>query len=345
MNKEPAMYSPVRLAWKYLQYYFTAANGKGHGIHSPFVFDFVTRVLNDRGPYPAWAAIEELRGRLLRDHRLLGIEDMGAGSARDRSRERSSLEADAPCGGMEGYRSSLEAGALSEGWRDTGGAAGAGMGVPDERSGPRMRMRKISDIARRAAKPPKLGQLLFRIARHYQPATVLELGTSLGLSTAYLATGAPRARVISMEGSGPIIETAAENLRSLGVDAELLRGNFDVLLEPLLERIGIACSSSRSALAERGGKLPAAAGSVGLAFVDGNHRYEPTLRYFHLLMAHMSAPAVLIFDDIHWSADMEKAWAAIRADPRVYMTIDLFFIGLVFLRDEFKVKQDFTIRF
>jgi predicted O-methyltransferase YrrM len=290
------MYSLVRLGWKYLHYYFTAANGKGHGIHSPFVFDFVTRVMNDRGSYPAWAAIEELRGRLLRDRRLLEIEDMGAGSA----------------------------------------FAGAAEAV---------RRRKISDIARRAAKPPRLGQLLFRIAHHYQPATILELGTSLGLSTAYLATGAPGARVISMEGSGSIIETAAENLHLLGVDAELLQGNFDVLLEPLLERIGNACPPSRSALAERGGKPPGAAGPVELAFVDGNHRYEPTLRYFHLLMAHMSAPAVLIFDDIHWSADMERAWAAIRADPQVYMTIDLFFIGLVFLRDEFKVKQDFTIRF
>ena len=269
------MYSPVRLGWKYLHYYFTAANGKGHGIHSPFVFDFVTHVLNDRGPYPAWAAIEELRGRLLRDDRVLRIEDMGAGA--------------------------------------TVGSASARTGS----------VRKISDIARRAAKPRRLGQLLFRIAHHYQPATVLELGTSLGLSTAYLATGATGGRVISIEGSGPVIEAAAENLRSLGVDAELLQGNFDVLLEPLLNRVG----------------------SVGLAFVDGNHRYEPTLRYFHLLMAHMPAPAVLIFDDIHWSAEMERAWAAIRADPQVYMTIDLFFIGLVFLRDEFKVKQDFTIRF
>jgi predicted O-methyltransferase YrrM len=304
------MYSPVRLAWKYLHYYFTAANGKGHGIHSPFVFDFVTRVLNDRGPYPAWAAIEELRGRLLRDDRLVGVEDMGAGSARDRSMERT----------REGA-----------GGRDMGEAAAGG---ETSSAVAAVRMRKIADIARRAAKPPKLGQLLFRIARHYQPATVLELGTSLGLSTAYLATGAPGARVISMEGSGEIIKTAAENLRSLGIDAELLRGNFDVLLEPLLERTGIAC-----------GKPPAAAGPVELAFVDGNHRYEPTLRYFHSLMAHMSAPAVLIFDDIHWSADMERAWAEIRADSRVYMTIDLFFIGLVFLRDEFKIKQDFTIRF
>ena len=279
INKEPAMYSPVRLAWKYLHYYFTAANGKGHGIHSPFVFDFVTRVLNDRGPYPAWAAIEELRGRLLRDDRLVRIEDMGAGSA---------------------Y---------------AGDGAGSAVAAAP--------MRKISDIARRAAKPRRLGQLLFRIAHHYQPATVLELGTSLGLSTAYLATGAPAAHVISIEGSASIREAAAENLRSLGLAPELVQGNFDEVLEPLLSRIG----------------------PVGLAFVDGNHRYEPTLRYFHSLMAQMSAPAVLIFDDIHWSADMERAWAAIRADSRVYMTIDLFFIGLVFLRDEFKIKQDFTIRF
>ena len=296
INKEPAMYSPVRLAWKYLHYYFTAANGKGHGIHSPFVFDFVTRVLNDRGPYPAWTAIEEMRGRLLRDERVLRIEDMGAGSVYARG------AADAVAG------SSADTAARIEG------------------VGTKMRtgsVRKISDIARRAAKPRRLGQLLFRIAHHYQPATVLELGTSLGLSTAYLATGAPGARVISIEGSGEIIETAAENLNSLGLTPELIQGNFDVLLEPLLGRIG----------------------PVELAFVDGNHRCEPTLQYFHLLMAHVRGPAVLIFDDIHWSAEMEKAWTAIRADPRVYMTIDLFFIGLIFLRDEFKVKQDFTIRF
>jgi predicted O-methyltransferase YrrM len=289
------MYSPARLAWKYLHYYFTATNGKGHGIHSPFVFDFVTRVLNDRGPYPAWATIEGIRGRLLRDHRVLRIEDMGAGSAHE--------DAGAHSAGNT---------AISE-MRDVyAGVRSVGA-----------RMRKVSDIARRAAKPPKLGQLLFRIAKHYEPAMVLELGTSLGLSTAYLAMGAPAARVISIEGSESIREVAAENLLTLGLTPELVQGNFDEVLEPLLSRIG----------------------PLGLAFVDGNHRYEPTLRYFHLLMAQMSAPGVLIFDDIHWSADMERAWAAIRADSRVYMTIDLFFIGLVFLRGEFKVKQDFTIRF
>lgn len=265
------MYSPIRIARKYLHYYITAANGKGHGIHSPFVFDFVTRVLNDRGPYPAWAAVEKLRRGLRGDERLLEIEDLGAGSA----------------------------------WVNGG-------------------TRSIADIARRAAKPPRLGQLLFRIARYYRPDVVVELGTSLGLSTAYLAAGAPDARVWTIEGSGSIAKTAVENLRGLGLtNVEVHMGNFDDLLDPLLEKIG----------------------PVGLAFVDGNHRGEPTLRYFESLIGRSAGSAVLIFDDIHWSREMEQAWRQIREDPRVYLTIDLFFIGLVVVRDEFKVRQGFTIRF
>ena len=288
-NKDQAMYSPVRLARKYLHYYFTAANGKGHGIHSPFVFDFVTSVLNDGGPDPVWAAIEALRLRLRRDDRLLEIEDMGAGSA----------------------------------WGGAGaGSTRSGSGAGLTRVG--ARARSIADIARRAAKSPRLGQLLFRVARHYRPSVVLELGTSLGLSTAYLAAGAPEARVWTIEGSGAIAKTAADNIRELGLsNVEVCTGNFDGLLAPLLDRIG----------------------PVDLAFVDGNHRLEPTLRYFDSLMRHCGRSAVLIFDDIHWSEEMEQAWAAIREDPRVYLTIDLFFIGLVIIRDEFKVRQEFTIRF
>jgi len=282
------MYSPVQLARKYLHYYFTAANGKGHGIHSPFVFDFVTSVLNDRGPYPAWAAIEALRQRLRGDDRLLEVEDLGAGSVWNGS------------------------GSMQDG--SEAGSVGVGS-----------RTRSIANIARRAAKPPRLGQLLFRVARRYRPGVILELGTSLGLSTAYLAAGAPAgATVWTIEGSDAIAKTAADNLRGLELaNVEVLTGNFDDLLEPLLDKIG----------------------PVDMAFVDGNHRREPTLRYFDSLMRHAGRSAVLIFDDIHWSREMEQAWAAIREDPRVFLTIDLFFIGLVVVRDEFKVRQGFTIRF
>ena len=263
-------YSPFRLAGKYLHYYLTAANGKGHGIHSPFVFDFVVSVLNDRSAYPAYARVEGLRRRLLRDQTLLTVEDMGAGSA------------------FAGTRS------LS-----------------------------VAAIARRAAKPRRLGQLLFRIARHYQPATILELGTSLGLSAAYLAAGAPHGRVFTLEGAAVVAAAAERNLCSVGLEATVVTGHFDEQLGPLLER------------------LP----PIDLAFVDGNHRREPTLRYFDLLVRHAAGSAALIFDDIHWSSEMEAAWTAIKNDPRVYLTIDLFFIGIVFLRDEFKVRQEFIIRY
>jgi predicted O-methyltransferase YrrM len=226
--------------------------------------------LNDHCAYPAYAKIEGLRRRLLRDRTLLTIEDMGAGPARAATRNRS-----------------------------------------------------VASIARRAAKPPHLGQLLFRIARHYQPATVVELGTSLGLSAAYLAGGVSYARVFTLEGAPAVAEAADRNLRSLGLDVTVVTGDFDETLLPLL------------------GRLP----PVELAFVDGNHRREPTLRYFDMLLRHSARSAALIFDDIHWSEEMEAAWTTIKNDPRVYLTIDLFFIGIVFLRDEFKVRQEFVIRY
>jgi predicted O-methyltransferase YrrM len=279
------MYSRLRLAEKYFRYYLTAANSKGHGVHSPFVYELVREVLCDRSGHEAFAAIEGLRRRLFQDDGVLEVEDMGAGLG-------------AP-------------GAVQ------GGARVRGDG------GTLVRARRVADIARHAAKPARLGQLLFRLARYYRPSVVVELGTSLGLSAAYLAAGAAGASVWTIEGSAAVAERAKRHVSELGLErVEVVTGNFDAVLEPLVERVG----------------------PVDLAFVDGNHRSAPTLRYFDVLMRHSGRPAMLIFDDIHWSADMERAWAQIKADPRVMMTIDLFFFGLVVIRDEFKVKQDFTIR-
>ena len=86
-------------------------------------------------------------------------------------------------------------------------------------------------------------------------------------------------------------------------------------------------------------------GPLDLVFFDGNHRYEPTIRYYRQLLPAVHEHTVLIFDDIHWSKEMEQAWDKIIKDPAVMLSIDLFFIGLVFFRKEQKVKQHFTIRF
>ena len=265
------MYSPPRLAAKYIRYYITAANGKGHGIHSPFVFDFIIHVLNDKKKYPEYAAVEARRKRMLRDRRLLDVEDFGAGSVKGHQKQR-----------------------------------------------------RIDAIAKSALKPPKLAQLLFRIVRYYQPAFMIELGTSLGITAAYLALGNPSGKLVTCEGAGSVAAIAKENFYSLQAsNIEMATGNFDHNLPLVLNKLG----------------------SIDFAFVDGNHRAAPTLHYFEQLLQKANRPAILVFDDIHWSAEMESAWLQIKRHPAIMLSIDLFFLGLVFLNTDFKVKQDFVIRF
>ncbi len=265
------MYSALRLAAKYVRYYLTASNGKGHGIHSPFVFAFIEQVLNDKRNFYAYDKIEACRNRMLVDDRLLSVEDFGAGSVSGNKKQR-----------------------------------------------------RVSAIARSAAKSRKLGQLLFRVVNYYHPVQIIELGTSLGISSAYLAMGYPKASLVTLEGAQSVAAVAQENFAELGIESiETITGNFDEILGAVLN------------------KMPA----VDLAFIDGNHRASPTLQYFEQLLKKTSRPAILVFDDIHWSADMEHAWTQVKNHPDVLLTIDLFFMGFVFFSSDFKVKQHFVIRF
>jgi len=85
--------------------------------------------------------------------------------------------------------------------------------------------------------------------------------------------------------------------------------------------------------------------NIDLVYIDGNHQKEPTLNYFNQVLKYCNLNTCLIFDDIHWSSEMEEAWGEIKKDKRVKLTIDVFFLGIVFIKDEFKAKQNFTIRF
>lgn len=267
------MYSPFRLAIRYLQYYLKASNGKGHGIHSPFVFNFVTKVLNDNRHFYAYKHIENLRKLLLSDTRMLTIEDMGAGS---------------------------------------------------RSAGTRTNRRSIQQIARSSLKPARFSQLLFRIADHYKTRNILELGTSLGITTSYFASASEDARVVTMEGAAEIAAVAKENFLKLKLNnITLVQGNFDDTLQEVITGMPV----------------------IDLCFIDGNHLYEPTLRYYRQLLPALHEYSILVFDDIHWSREMEQAWEDIKEQPEVTLTIDLFFIGLVFFRKEHKEKQHFVIRF
>jgi predicted O-methyltransferase YrrM len=265
------LFTRFQLAKKYLHYYLTASNGKGHGIHSPFVFDFITKVLNDKKNYACYETIENRRKELLYDTTVIEVEDFGAGSLVIKTNKR-----------------------------------------------------VVKNIAQSSLKPKKFSQLLFRMVQYYQPETILELGTSFGITTAYLAAGNKNANVFTCEGAKNIANIAQQTFKKFALkNITLTKGNFENTLPALLTQIK----------------------NIDFAFVDGNHRKQPTLQYFQQLLNYSNPQTLLIFDDIHWSAEMEVAWEQIKQHPQVTLTIDLFFIGIVIINPAIKVKQHFVIRY
>lgn len=183
--------------------------------------------------------------------------------------------------------------------------------------------RAISSIVANAAIQPKYGQLLYRLVKYGQPATIIELGTSLGLSSAYMALAKPDTPIISLEGSTTIATLAARNHASLNIgNIKIITGNFDYTLTGALQNA----------------KQPV------LIFFDGNHRKEATLRYFHQCLEYADENSIFIFDDIHWSKDMYSAWTEIQNHPRITLSIDIFQMGICFFVRG-KMKESFELRY
>jgi predicted O-methyltransferase YrrM len=265
------MYSKSRQAVNWLDYFIHASNGRGHGIHSPFVYELVREVLMDRRFYSDFEKIERVKKALLADDRTIPVKDLGA-------------------------------------------RGNAGIYIE----------KKISSVARNSVSTQKFGRLLFRLAKYYQAGNIIEMGSSLGISTAYLASGESRSNVVTMEGSEAIAAIAKETFHRIGIqNIKQVNGNFD-------ENLG-------KVIAEN---LPA-----DLVFLDGNHFKKPVLAYFEQFLNKLSPSALIVIHDIHWSREMEEAWSIIQNHSKVRLSIDIFTAGLIFFRDEFQVKQKFTIRF
>lgn len=184
-------------------------------------------------------------------------------------------------------------------------------------------VRRVASIARTALKPPRHAAMLYRLARFLRPAEVLELGTSFGITTLYLAKGADGGRVTTLEGCPQTYRIACdhfERMRPHHIHPVL--GNFKTRLPEVLRTI------------ER----------LDLVFLDGQHAKEPTLQHFEMCLHRAHNDTVFVLDDIHWSRDMEEAWEALKAHPRVTVTIDLFDLGLVLLRKE-QAPEHFVLRY
>jgi predicted O-methyltransferase YrrM len=185
------------------------------------------------------------------------------------------------------------------------------------------RTKSVKAIAKNALKSPRLAQLIYRLAKHQQPAQLIELGTCLGITTAYLSKANSGARVITIEGCPQTATVAAKNFKALDLhNIELQVGNFDKLLPEVL----------------------AAQPTLDFVYVDGNHRKEATLNYFKWCLPKVHENSLLIFDDIYWSKGMKEAWEEIKAHPQVTVTIDLFWIGLVYFKKG-QAKEHFKIKY
>jgi predicted O-methyltransferase YrrM len=194
-------------------------------------------------------------------------------------------------------------------------------GVASGRKDYVVRVKTLGKVVKQAGHTKKQLELLFRLSRYFKPGTILEFGTLTGLSASYLSKGNPEAKVITMEGSMGLATVAGESFEKRGLHIELEVGEFDAILDNIISKVD----------------------QLDMVFFDGNHRKKATLGYFNKCMTKAHENSIFLFDDIHWSRGMQKAWKKIKSDKRVSLTIDLYWLGIVFFRSGV-AKQDFIIR-
>ncbi len=259
----------IKIALRFIYYKLFAPHRKGFGVHSPFVFNLVCKVLAGRDD----AELKKLsvwRKKLSREQRIVSTRDTGAGSKSHKSKGRS-----------------------------------------------------VGQIVRKSSLRHKYGRVIYYLVNEFKPATIIELGTGIGISTAYLAIASRQSRVISIEADPEKLAFAGRFLEQIGADnVTLHKGLFNELLPGIL----------------------ADARHPVLVFVDGDHSYGKTMDYYAQIKKYINEESFIVFDDIRWSDDMEKAWDEIRRDPTVVISVDLFFMGIVFFRGGIP-KQDFVINF
>jgi predicted O-methyltransferase YrrM len=240
-------------------------------VHSPFVYDLITKVFKDHTSYPEYKIAETARSQSLRSRRIVEITYYGA--------------------------------------------------TPPKKTflNP---LKQVKELAGSAISK-RSGRLLHRIVKHFAPLNILELGTSIGISTLYIASAAPHAKMVTLEGCASTANLAADNIRKNDLrNVEIYTGEFSRVLPGYLEKYR----------------------NIDFAFFDGNHTFKATMVYFNQCLPSAGDNTVFVFHDIHWSKGMQEAWRQICANGSVTVTIDLFDVGLVFFNKGLS-KQDFVIRF
>jgi predicted O-methyltransferase YrrM len=179
----------------------------------------------------------------------------------------------------------------------------------------------LGKLIRTSSIKPKLGAFLYRLCKWLDAKTILEIGTSIGISTLYFAKACPQAKIITLEGDRQRAYFAKKTFDAMDCkNVELHQGDFDFSLFKIID------------------KQP----KIDLVLFDGNHKPEPTLKYFKLCSELKHENSVFVFDDIRWSKEMYKTWQIISDHKSVSISFDLFNFGVILFRKGIP-KQHFTI--
>lgn len=252
-------------AISYLKYFRRAKTI--YSVHSPFMFEIVNEILENKKDYYAFIDIEQAKRALSLDQQEINLHDLGAGSKVNQAKSKT-----------------------------------------------------VSEILSTSVSNDQKCKILFHLSRHLQPTMVLELGTSLGISALSIAKGNPQMSLHTIEGDPQIREIAKFSFNQFNNIVSHC-GSFEEILPTILDTIK----------------------NIDFVFIDGNHRYEATIRYHNMIKAFLSKNAVVIYDDIYWSEGMTRAWQELRADEDFQFSLDLFDFGVLFRRENEVNKQDFTI--
>lgn len=256
-------------ALKYIKYWLFAKHKKGHGIHSPFVYDLIKNVFTKKMLNSDLSKINKIYSKYRKSNDILKFTEIGAGSSYNKSRKMS-----------------------------------------------------VGQIVKRSSINRKYGSLIYKLIQYFNSKEILELGTSVGISTAYIAQAAPNSELISIEGVEAKIKIAKEIASELKQHTKFIHGDFDTILSSVVEKYD----------------------NLDFVFFDGNHKKKCTIEYFESCLTKIQNDSVFIFDDIHWSTEMEDAWEYIKYHSKVKVSIDLFRLGLIFFIKEMS-KEHYVIKF
>ncbi len=250
---------------QYIKFLFKSSNQ--HGVHSPFIYNLVTRCFYDKGHYDAYKHIVNYKKSLLKNKTYLSVTDLGVGSHVMKRNKR-----------------------------------------------------QIASMAKHAGTTNKRAKLAYRLVKYFESKTILELGTSLGITTHAMSLANENNEITTIEGCPNLSKFSKGNLERKRIK------HVNIKIGDFMDHIPSLSTNK-----------------YDLVFFDGNHQKEATLKYFETLLPTVHNNTVFIFDDIHWSRGMTETWENIKKHPKVTVTIDTFFWGVVFFRRE-QGKEHFTIR-